>query len=631
MRVAGRGEDGKAKAIKTDNSGILEVKDTITRQLFPKRTFAGKEVYETAVRDAKGFQYTTLRYRMLNGHELHIQYYYLNWQDEYVKMGESEKIYGVGLSNGLHNIEVKLKTNFYSIKFTNTDQTETLFNTDNYETLSNLPILEREQEQWFEEPIEVRESVTRQIFKKRSLVGKETVETPILNGEGFQYSTIRLPMVNGFRMYVQFYKLNWEDQYIPIGDQELIYTGLLTPNIHKFQFELKTNHYKLTFENTDTTGTYFNKDNYETLTNVRFVEETEQEPSNTEVIETKKPKGTLVFERTFINSKTFCKGYDGKFYVVDINGNLKKYDKLTISASPAETGINIWDSIGETGNLSYLFYMPEGFTFFATFEGVTRIYHAKDMNATPELVYQSTNTEEVSWSPYFGIKSYYNGLDSIILASTYGFGQEKRDLVLSVDGGQSFKVVKKTKSADTSGTKNSHWHDVAIDPYHGLLWATEGDGVINHDIYYSYDLGETWRTLPNKNNTQPTGIAVFPDRVVFGRDADYAGVDYILKPNTLSEGFKSPEVLRELKDSYAAYYYAKAPIVNGNEAYMSFFLYNDSTVPMIIGSGDYGASWHGLYFGNTNIGNFYADDDEYIYAIDRYFTNILRAKKPNWI
>lgn len=348
----------------------------------------------------------------------------------------------------------------------------------------------------------------------------------------------------------------------------------------------------------------------------------------------KYPSNSLIFKESPLSVQTITKGTDNFFYIVNEQGLINKYESIVDSSTAVETGIT-WNT-AEYGKLQYLFVIDDGVVFFSDFNNgtnvITRIYRSNSINDTPVMVYEQTDTTfSTTWSRHFGMDHYYNG-QSYFLASAYGAGQNNKDLVLSLDGGKTFTVVKKTVNIDTSGTFNSHWHDVSIDHYHGLLWASEGDGPTNRHVHYSEDLGKTWVTL--SGDLQPTSIVPYPDKVVFGRDNNIVGLDTLLVPNSIKD-LNSDLIYtqREFKTQNSAYYFAMQPVVYRNETYISFFLYSGGNSPMMIASGDFGQTWHGVHVGagQNEIYNFVLADDKYIYAYKKSSGGLLYAKKPEWI
>lgn len=354
----------------------------------------------------------------------------------------------------------------------------------------------------------------------------------------------------------------------------------------------------------------------------------------------KVPKHPLQFKRTNLPTigSGFTRGYDGAFYIVHSDDLvLRKYDEI-ISETPESVEGMTWDN-GLYGGISRIIVLSDGIVVFTSHTSsddkqTVRVYRLNDMfDDNPTLIYQSNGDQDfISGSNQFGVKYVDTGLNTIILAGVYGRGDYAKDLILSTDGGRSFKVIKQTK-AEAEGM-NSHWHDVAIDTYHGYLWASEGDST-NSSVHFSDDLGETWRTL-NAGNwyRHPTAVVPFPNKMLFGRDkgGTNPGFDTFDKPDVaedleLSEDSFKP--LREFRtDTNAGMYYATGALQDGQEAYFSFD--TSKTPKMIAGTGDGGNSIHFLHFGAGGAVNHLREiDDKYIYG--ETGGTIVYAERPVWV
>lgn len=166
-----------------------------------------------------------------------------------------------------------------------------------------------------------------------------------------------------------------------------------------------------------------------------------------------------------------------------------------------------------------------------TFAKSCAIYRFSDINdATPSQVYLSSH--DSNWAGAFGISSYTNGVNTTILAGEYGNTLNSKDLLLSLDDGQTYTVIKST--GDSTNVNNIHFHDVEIDPYSGILWVGQGDGVGDKKISWSQTMGSSWTNLdPNLDSgvgLQPTLIMSFSERVLFGNDSGFAGLCAIDQP-----------------------------------------------------------------------------------------------------
>lgn len=360
----------------------------------------------------------------------------------------------------------------------------------------------------------------------------------------------------------------------------------------------------------------------------------------------KRPTSTLLFKESEIGRvRAICKGYDGFFYLVnDTNGLIEKHESITSNDEPLETGYE-WN-VQNLGLPIRIVHLPEGLIVVTTI-GETgsrqgRIYHLPTINSTPNLVYETPQGEDTYFVSTFGFDFYTNGLHSIILVGAYGRNSVERDLLLSVDGGQTFDVVKKSSNNDPDPNINSHWHDVAVDVYNGFLWASEGDGSLNRGVHFSDDLGETWHTLA-KGVAQPTSILPFPKKTVFGNDTEYVGLRYFHRPSIMNdyENLEIEPLYKIMPNRTGSLYYAQSPVIDGNEAYLTFSVANQQQPSLILGTGDFGESWYSLSISYTDdpiVSRptlFWGIDDKYIYAlgtgVGAVGNQVLYAKKPIWI
>lgn len=354
----------------------------------------------------------------------------------------------------------------------------------------------------------------------------------------------------------------------------------------------------------------------------------------------KYPTHFLEFKESPIGAvRVFHKGHDGHFYLVKGTNDayeIIRYDNV-VEPSQGETILS-WDT-ANWGTPIQIIATSEDLTVFSNTENTARIYHIEEN--VPELVYESNDANQSFFTRQFGVKSYHSGISgaaTIILAAVYGRGLDNRDLLLSLDGGKSFDIVKQTQLNNTN--QNSHWHDVAIDVYSGLLWASEGDSPDNRGVYFSDDLGESWTTLSNR--TQATAILPFADRVVFGRDDGLPGLSYFEKPLTLEDYNKldndSIKILREFKPNTEGYaLYGITPVTEGQEGYLMYSRYPGETPNIIMGTGDGGISFHGLFMGfgpmsggASDLTAIWAMDDDYIYATNTTQDILVYAKRPKW-
>lgn len=145
------------------------------------------------------------------------------------------------------------------------------------------------------------------------------------------------------------------------------------------------------------------------------------------------------------------------------------------------------------------------------------------------------------------------GLDwwgDILVAGEYGSGTNK--VYLSGDRGRTWKHIF-TNPDPTPG----HIHDVAFDPYEGIVWVCAGDGGRQNRIFYSCNYGYTWQQIPVDYNFRSTNIIPLPDCVLFGSD-DTKGM-YIARYDRHAGGTSGQVVKPEVSWSCARQWYGGTP------------------------------------------------------------------------
>lgn len=484
--------------------------------------------------------------------------------------------------------------------------------------------------------------MTRAITRKE-LPPNEEYATGNLSTGRYTKGTLNLRMGNAraTEVYIQYSDVDG----IPTGPKILLYRSDGTKHVHQITFPLIETLYELTIKNIATDGnnsttpsstiTLSHGDDVlgavrnlkdETLENLKLFKKEVMDDLADE-FNKKKPKTTLKWNTTNIDIQEMCVGYDNKIYILDTDFTIKVYDDL-IEGEPLETGITLE---GDVKNLLKFYVMPEGVTYFVgkiNTNNEISVYHAPDIQTQPTLVYTSQTNTPTYFTRSFGIDGYTNGINSILLAGAYGTGQDEKPLILSLDGGQTFQEVKKSQNKDTSGNFNSHWHDVAIDPYHGYLWASEGDNPTNQAVWFSDDLGESWTEVQGAG--QPTGLAVFPTRLSLGRDSGLVGLDNVDKADLVNGEMKVSK-LRDFKNAVGWNNYGNKPFVLGNQGYMNFDLYSGANRPMTVATGDGGASWHGVSFGVSDIERILGLDNQFLYGKNKNSTKLLYAEKIEWL
>lgn len=645
MRTSLRGDDGKAKAVKGDNYGRQEIKTTHKRKLFTQNILLGKnETIRTQLLDSMGFGSgkITLRFATIKAIKITI----VDVDESQTPARETERVVYDGSGDSSITVNYEIKTDKYYIEVEAMSYTGAHIYPSSYEVLYD--------KLYDTHPTDIKrlvfdENITlakgdKALSRKMYGLGRKTgVLSLMFNAGPRDIKVTIIDIMSGAQVDFE-YEL-----------RRVVFEGSLSGDGREFvEYEIKSDSYYIEVEATSNAGLYITRNTYETIkkdlsvgVQKDIIRESLAEPlaiSLEGIIrridrtnkQTKYPVNTLIFEASDVEAQTFTKGEDGYFYVVDRSGVLKKYENITKGSEPVDSGLT-WNK-EDYGEIVYLFSDGETFIFFTNYESgsfrIPRIYRCEGIDGQVTKVYEAdTNTSSI-WTRNFGVDVYYNG-KFMILAGLYASAEHEtieRDLLLSVDDGATFNTVKKTTIKAGQGI-NSHWHDVAIDHYHGLLWASQGDHDNMH-ISYSDDLGRNWYTLTE--NYQPTSIVPFPDKIVFGRDNGIVGLDVLYFPESitdLNESLIRP--LKEFKYQPSGSYYSMKPSSYKNETYMNFFQFGNGNSPMIIASGDFGESWHGVWIADDSdrVHNIVCVDDDHVYAYERISVGlggIVYAKKVSW-
>ena len=647
MRTGGKDKDNIARGFLTDEQGRMETTNTLKRVFLEKtEVLTYEQVFRSTLKKSEGYlssrlslsltsnnrslkvtiidleQLTPRTPRVIydgspNSHHLNIDFELIS--DEYYIEVEATHSGGLGIQGRtsyevLHNNVLKSTVdNVMRTGGKDKDNITREFLTDE---LGRIKTSSNTLKRAFSTATEVLEY--EQVFRSE-----------LKKSEGYLSSRLRLSLGSDKRKFkVTIIDL---EQLTP-RTPRVVFDGYSNGYHVNIDFELMSDEYYIDVEVTDPYGLGIQGTrSYEILHNNVLnldIEKTMLELKDD--VGKKAPTKPLKFKQSPLDIQVANKGYDDYFYVVDNSGTIKKYEDIKTNGEPLETGINIWDSLGFTAQINYVFVMREGITYFIN-EGTSNsaeqrgvIYHAETINDTPTQVYKATSTS--FWSRHFGVKEYDNGIDSVIFCGLYGGSADNGlDLLLSLDGGTTFSKVGETRNR--IGTTN-HWHDVAIDTYSGYLFTSQGDTRESSSVHYSKDFGETWEVLTE--NMQPTAIVPFPDRVVFGRDDFKVGLDYVMKPENPSHNFKEPKELTVFNNQQASYFFARAGISEGNEAYMTFSIYGIAKNPIIVATGDFGKSWHGVFYSKNNVGNFFHMDDKFVYGYNKEYDGVIYSEKPEW-
>ncbi|WP_122089316.1 beta propeller repeat protein [Halalkalicoccus subterraneus] len=150
-----------------------------------------------------------------------------------------------------------------------------------------------------------------------------------------------------------------------------------------------------------------------------------------------------------------------------------------------------------------------------------RVYRLTDDHTDHELLYQfdygrvSNSLNHVTYE------------DIVLLAcyelSDYEEGLHGNEVILSTDGGKSFKKILEPEVNSTEAA-NNHIHDVEWDPYAERIWVAMGDHG-NSQLFWSDDVGESWETVDERGAiTMVTQVAAFKDCVTLGSDGSPEGI-----------------------------------------------------------------------------------------------------------
>lgn len=154
------------------------------------------------------------------------------------------------------------------------------------------------------------------------------------------------------------------------------------------------------------------------------------------------------------------------------------------------------------GNIKQAHKMPDGAMLVMRVDG--KIYRS---DASLSNWTQVHDTGKAFWDG-FGVRVWQN----IVLVAEYG--QNGRRVHMSRDQGQTWSVIFTHPDSSTS----LHIHDVAYDPYEGIIWVATGDRPPRDLIFWSDDWGATWNGLPPGEYRRVTQIIPLPKCVLFGTD-----------------------------------------------------------------------------------------------------------------
>ena len=187
-----------------------------------------------------------------------------------------------------------------------------------------------------------------------------------------------------------------------------------------------------------------------------------------------------------------------------------------------------------------------------------------------------------------------------------------REVYLSKDHGLTWELIFDKPIVDMEDASDYHIHDVAFDPYSGAILVVQGD-MVNNQIYYSYDLGNTWKEVNPEGTSKvhPTSILCFPEGIAFGSDELPEGISWWDRPTDETE----PDIKHD--DIYWKKKFNLGENIIGNIAVKGATLFDESGLygvigfmnhntsapgyPRLFATGDGGRSWHQIWKSDNQI------------------------------
>lgn len=184
------------------------------------------------------------------------------------------------------------------------------------------------------------------------------------------------------------------------------------------------------------------------------------------------------------------------------------------------------------------------------------------------------------FSNHWGMSVY----NEIVVVSQYGSRGVALYAYLSTDHGETWTRIFDLENEDIEGrppfTTDAHIHSIAYDPWWHRIWICCGD-MANTAIYYSEDMGESWRHVPGSTpGPQATGIMPMEDVVLFGSDSSTNGIYGIRRTDKLDTPHY--EVLHRVNDAGRITYVYNLPFRRSYAKNMPVFFaapYDHPTVP----------------------------------------------------
>ena len=385
--------------------------------------------------------------------------------------------------------------------------------------------------------------------------------------------------------------------------------------------------------------------------------------SNTK--KTKRPKNTLKLQEIAI---TGLRSVDHDGYLYFINSGVIK--RTNDSGVTEEVGFDFNDpeSGGEEGIRVRNFQKTHhGYIAICDKEGETEnagsIWFSEsfDSGFTKRVLWQDNGEDQYHTPNSFGSIAFHlfnpHAFNDICMVGEYTQGLTGKDhyTYLSKDGGQSWEQAHIQSPNDP--TRQLHCHAVTYNPYTGHCFISYGDGD-NAELYWSSDLGQNWHKAIPDNNTynyvrgvNSTLLISRPNKVILGNDGGRPGGLHSLVFRNLDINKTNTDVMEQItadiieeytfnaRMTSSGFHFPIHSVVNHeNDIYVTF---NSSNLGLmdLLASGDGGESWHSVFsYRTTGEGSVTTrvigyDANDYLYLSIRKADGSSawhKAKKLEW-
>lgn len=357
--------------------------------------------------------------------------------------------------------------------------------------------------------------------------------------------------------------------------------------------------------------------------------------------QTKQPKGILnkwkkIPDMRYAPVEKITVGYDGYLYF-EKDSTIRRLKEVE---GEVETGISLNGL--NMGNVRLLAVFPSGVVYVTnstdeTGEPCIKVHKGSDFESEPVLLHtlQGDATQPLA------VNSQFDGIQEILTICQYSQDVFRdNSAYISFDGGVTIKKVKTVEGASSGA--NRHYHTMHWDFHQGRLWIGEGDNDANRSIWYSDDIGESWERIES-TQYQPTLIASFPNRVIFGRD------NYVYRPGFWSYSRPKKEddfkEINQLTDNLSFGDYPRITGIThypermgyaqeGLEAYVCFEpqVSDSEKLPTYIyATGDGGESWHCVFVSVTRMRGAFIKDGYLISASMKDGAELMYTPLIEWV